>query len=562
MGHSQEILVVLVILCGVMGTMIKLNNGGFEDIVIAINPNIPEDKRIIGNIKSMVKKASRYLFSATKQRFYFKSVKVIVPFTWIPRKEYKKPTIETYENADVIIAGSNLKYGDDPYTLQYGTCGVPGQYIHFTPNFLTDDNLITVYGPRGRVFVHEWAHLRWGVFDEYNRDALFYTDGKKKIEATRCSADISGRYVFPTRRRKFRKCWFQRKTQLYNPGCQFVPDKNQNISSSIMYLQSLPFVTQFCDKSNHNIKATNMQNKICNCRSTWEVIMNSPDFMGSLPITSPPPDPTISVMQTQDRVLGLVLDVSETMNEHNRINRLKQAATLFLLQYIETGSWVGITTFQSSAQIKVYLQQIVNDKVRQGLSKFLPTIASGESDICAGINEGIKVQKATFFLRVTGYEIVLLTSGSNITISSCLTDVKNSGSIIHIISLGSSVANELDTLAIMTGGFKFTCSDSLNSNDLIDAFTGISSRSRDITQQTIQLESESEHIDGYRSLEGIVSIDYTVGMNTFFVVTWSENNSPPQIILKDPKGHKYYHGDFVVDTNIKLARLKINGLAK
>lgn len=37
----------------------------------------------------------------------------------------------------------------------------------------------------GRVFVHEWAHLRWGVFDEYNIDAPFYSTGGKKAEATR-----------------------------------------------------------------------------------------------------------------------------------------------------------------------------------------------------------------------------------------------------------------------------------------------------------------------------------------------------------------------------------------
>jgi calcium-activated chloride channel regulator 4 len=33
--------------------------------------------------------------------------------------------------------------------------------------------------------VHEWAHLRWGVFDEYNEDQPFYSAKSKKIEATR-----------------------------------------------------------------------------------------------------------------------------------------------------------------------------------------------------------------------------------------------------------------------------------------------------------------------------------------------------------------------------------------
>ena len=41
------------------------------------------------------------------------------------------------------------------------------------------------YFPTGRLLVHEWAHLRWGVFDEYNDDEPFYRAKSRKIEATR-----------------------------------------------------------------------------------------------------------------------------------------------------------------------------------------------------------------------------------------------------------------------------------------------------------------------------------------------------------------------------------------
>lgn len=41
------------------------------------------------------------------------------------------------------------------------------------------------YFPTGRLLVHEWAHLRWGVFDEYNDDEPFYSASSKRIEATR-----------------------------------------------------------------------------------------------------------------------------------------------------------------------------------------------------------------------------------------------------------------------------------------------------------------------------------------------------------------------------------------
>ncbi|XP_033007553.1 calcium-activated chloride channel regulator 1-like [Lacerta agilis] len=556
------LLLVLQFLHGATGTMVKLNSGGFEDIVIAINPATAEDNNIVDNIKDMLKEASAYLFNATEQRFYFKSVKVIIPLTWAAKTEYGRVTTESYDKADVIVAEPYLKYGDDPYTLQYGGCGEQGRYIHFTPNFLTNDSLHAVYGSRGRVFVHEWAHLRWGVFDEYNNDAPFYTTGIKQAEATRCSAGVTGQYIFPISPGKTRKCKVESRTQLYEAGCQFIPDKTQTAQASIMYMQSLSSVTQFCNENNHNIKATNMQNKLCNYRSTWEVIKNSPDFASSTPITVPPPDPTISMLQAQDRVLCLVLDVSGSMASSNRIGRLKQAAEIFLLQIIEAGSWIGIVTFNSFAEIKSDLQLISNDSVRQSLTALLPTTAGGGTTICAGVRTGFQVILKKY-PNTKGCEIVLLTDGEDSGVSSCFTDVRNSGSIIHTIALGPNAARELEMLADMTGGLKFSATDSLDSNGLIDAFSGISSGSGNISQQSIQLESKSHSVGSGRWFDGIVTIDKTVGNDTFFVVTWNTSIYPPGILLIDPKGKKYSHKNFVIDnTNVRTARLSISGTAE
>ncbi|KAG8132609.1 putative Calcium-activated chloride channel regulator 1 protein [Naja naja] len=554
MALSQEILVVMMLLHGVMGTMINLNNNGFEDIVIAINPAITEDAKILTNIKDMVKEASNYLISATERRFYFKSVKILIPLTWTQKPEYKRVRTESYEKADIIVADPYLKSGDDPYTLQFGGCGVPGRYIHFTPTFLTNNNLRDVYGSRGRVFVHEWAHLRWGVFDEYNYDAPFYVTKEKKVEATRCSASVTGIYIFPTAPGEHRDCIFLENTQMYEPGCQFVPNKSQSTPVSIMYMQSLPSVTMFCDKNNHNIEAPNLQNKFCNYKSTWEVIMNSTDFASSSVISTPPPDPTFTLMQTRDRVVCLVLDVSGSMSG--------EAAEVFLLQIIETGSWIGIVTFQSYATVQSGLQQIVSDNVRQNLVKFLPTTANGGTNICVGLREGFQVIRSRDG-STEGGEIVLLTDGEDSGMKACFNEVKSSGSIIHTIALGPSAAKELEMLSSMTGGLKFAAFDSLDVNGLVDVFSGISSGSGDIYHQAIQLESKSQKVDAGNSLNGTVSIDHTVGNDTFFVVTWSEPSFKPAILLMDPKGKIYNENNFAVDnTNLKTGRLKIDGTAE
>nr|XP_016848480.1 PREDICTED: epithelial chloride channel protein-like [Anolis carolinensis] len=617
----------LLLLLGVKGSLVKLRNGGYEDVVIGIDPKIAENVKIINSIKEMFKEASSFLFHASQQRFYFRTIKIVIPSTWASKPEYGRVSRESYENADIIVAEPFVKYGNDPYTLQYGGCGKKGRYIHFTSNFLIDESLVYIYGPRGRVLVHEWAHLRWGVFDEYSNDAPFYSTGANKSEATRyhtksvvfkevamivpcikknegrgrmkcgstfisncffifvrafvnkdplslfkgcnrgpgcffrCAAGITGQYRFQTGTAETRNCRIQRQTELYEPGCLFIPHIKQTSPVSIMFMQSLPSVSQFCDKSNHNLMAPNMQNKMCSYKSTWEVIMNSADFVSSRALGAPPSDPTINLMKMQERSVCLVLDTSGKMGKDNRLGRLNQAAKLFLLQIIESGSWVGIVTFNNEAATKTLLQKIVNDGVRQTLTSYLPTTAAGESKICDGVLAGFQVF-LNKYPSSEGCEIVLLTHGEDPAIRSCFPQIQNSGSIIHTIAFGSGTSNELEKLADMTGGLAFYATDSLDSNGLMDAFSGISSGGGDISQQSIQLESKAQSIGGMKLMSGIVTVDKTVGKDTFFLIIWSVSTNPPEISLTDPKGKKYTKKDFVIEnSNIRTARLKIPGTA-
>uniref|UniRef100_A0A674ISP5 Calcium-activated chloride channel regulator 1-like n=1 Tax=Terrapene triunguis TaxID=2587831 RepID=A0A674ISP5_9SAUR len=506
MGHFKMVfksLVLLFLLLVVRGSMVQLKNGGYEDIVIAINPELPEDHNIIRNIQAMVKEASTYLFNATKQRFFFKAVKIIIPLV----------------------------------VFRFHICSCSST---------------------AKVFVHEWAHLRWGVFDEYNNDAPFYLSLFLSYLPFRCSASVTGKYIVQSctgNSCTTRECKSDEQTKLYEAGCKFVPEKTQNAPASIMYMQSLPSVStvvEFCDQSTHNEKATNLQNKMCSYHSTWEVIMNSMDFSNTSPINSasPPFETAFSLLQTKDRVVCLVLDVSGSMDGNNRIKRLKQAAEIFLLQIIETGSWVGIVTFHSTAQIETYLQQIINENVRRDLTKYLPISAGGGTNICAGVHKGFEVIKQKYS-NLYGSEIVLLTDGEDGGMSSCLTEVKNSGSIIHTIALGPNASPELEQFSNMTGGLRFYATDTVDSNGLIDAFSGISSGSGNISEQSIQLESTAQSVAVKQWMNGTVTVDSTVGNDTFFVVTWDRSTSPPDILLRDPKGKEYRTSNFTA-SNLNL----------
>lgn len=71
---------------------------------------------------------------------------------------------------------------------------------------------------------------------------------------------------------------------------------------------------------------------------------------------------------------------------------MNQAAKHFLLQTIENGSWVGMVHFDSTAKVQSKLIQITDNDKRNNLLKSLPTVASGGTSICAGIQAGFQVK--------------------------------------------------------------------------------------------------------------------------------------------------------------------------
>ncbi|XP_047422084.1 calcium-activated chloride channel regulator 1 [Sciurus carolinensis] len=555
---SSVFLLILHLLEGTLSnSLIQLNNNGYEGIVIAIDPNVPEDEALIQQIKDMVTQASPYLFEATGKRFYFKNVAILIPENWKTKPDYVRPKLETYKNADVLVAEPNPPGNDKPYTEQVGACGEKGERIHFTPDFLAGKKL-DQYGPQGRVFVHEWAHLRWGVFNEYNDDQKFYLS-KGKREAVRCSAAITGSNAV----RKCqggscidKSCRIDKLTGMYEKDCEFIPQRQQTEKASIMFAQSINSVVEFCTEQNHNAEAPNLQNQKCNLRSTWEVIRESEDFKKTTPMTTQPPNPTFSLLQIGERIVCLVLDKSGSMSNDNRLNRMNQAGKLFLLQTVEQGSWVGMVMFDSVAYVRSELRQINSGTDRDALTRSLPTVSAGGTSICSGLRSAFTVIRKKY--PTDGAEIVLLTDGEDSSISSCFNEVKQSGAIIHTVALGLSAAKELEELSKMTGGLQMFASDQVQNNGLMDAFGALSSGNGALSQRSIQLESKGLTLQNNQWMNGTVIVDSTVGNDTLFLVTWTRQ--PPQILLWDPSG-KIQNG-FLVDALTKMAYLQVPGTAK
>ncbi|KAL6471829.1 hypothetical protein MHYP_G00204790 [Metynnis hypsauchen] len=142
--------VVVLLLLNALGpvTGIKLDGNGYTDILIAINPAVPQNDKIINQIKEMITTGSEYLFQALDNKVFFKEVKILVPPNW--NGSYDRARRETYSKANVIIDLPHPAFGDDPYTKQMKGCGEESEYTHFTPDFLLNDGLLNAYGPRDK----------------------------------------------------------------------------------------------------------------------------------------------------------------------------------------------------------------------------------------------------------------------------------------------------------------------------------------------------------------------------------------------------------------------------
>ncbi|CAM4551607.1 unnamed protein product [Leuciscus chuanchicus] len=555
---SRRVFVLLWTLLSSTSTGIKLDvDGGYVDIIIAVGSKVPQDNTLIDKIKDMVTEGSLHLHQALDKKVYFKDVTILVPSHW-NSKEFTRARTESFEKAKIKIDNAD---STEPYTHQYGECGKEGEYILFTPNFLLNDTVVQVYGSRGRVFVHEWAHLRWGVYDEYSKTKPFYYSNGR-IEATRCNKSIEGQYSERTADGILQACGIDLQTSLPTENCTFFPNRNQNTDSSIMYLPSLDSVIAFCKADNHNYEAPNLQNEKCGNKPTWTVIFEDSvdkDALRSLaPMQSSPPAPSFKVVQRMQRVVCLILDVSGSMTTDSRILRLQQAATHLLRNIIEDQASVGIVTFSTDANTLSPFTTIDNDSTREKLIKLLPKTADGWTYVCKGLDLGLQVL-ATDNGDVLGDEIIFLTDGeATDDIDSCSKTAINSGAIIHTLAFGDKADKALMEMAERTGGKFIISTDDITSNQLMDAFASLTLSTGDYTKEPVQLESVGKTTSDW--FNGTVTVDQTVGNKTSYVIIYEK--SVPIISIQSPSGSIYSETHMSHEGSLKTFTLKLPGTAE
>lgn len=202
----------------------------------------------------------------SRHRAYFKEITILVPNTWqldsyaddFSEQNYyenkiQNATWENFDRADICIESRSSEVIDTPYVVNYATgCGEPALHLHFTPEyFLNEQRALYTFGPYSNVLVHEWAHFRYGVFDEHphktsENNQEFYINERGEVEATRCAATLTGHVRNASDPRG--QCRQFMSNGLPSNDCSFEDDVVERDAQakvgSLMYRPSLKHVTR------------------------------------------------------------------------------------------------------------------------------------------------------------------------------------------------------------------------------------------------------------------------------------------------------------------------------
>ncbi|CAL8076188.1 unnamed protein product [Orchesella dallaii] len=442
--------------------------GGYEDVVVNIGNDVPPItcEQLVMGIQMAFKSASAYLNEATKGKAYFHRVQIILPASWSSNGCGKVLT-DSYTSASTVkeshfhIDGGHPIFGQRPWTKQFQGCGKQGDKIHLGYQYIVGyngTNRAQEHEYPERMFVHEWAKFRYGVFEEigfendpiyptsyYGDDNSGYygysrnpTSSNAERRPTSCTnKQLQGSWTGDCDRRSGSSKQQQQTEQQhqYHHGyehpsasgesndrsganCVFEPllSDNRNITSSIMSHPHLRNVRSFCDHSTHNRYAPTKHNFLCDRKSISEVIYSHPDFhnISSLARHGRNITPEFYVKQLTKPRFVLMVEESGNMNLRDVWKFLKLAIRKFIKYDLAAGTEIGIMTV-SSSDIRIMANvTTLTDSGRGNIAEKLPnypSIDTGSLSLRKGISTAINMLKWNGG-RVAGSVIILISQGS------------------------------------------------------------------------------------------------------------------------------------------------------
>ncbi|KAF6016854.1 hypothetical protein EB796_024835 [Bugula neritina] len=547
------------------------DDGGYGNILIAIDESIPEDLDLLLGLQAHYTAASTALLTATEDQVYFHNITILVPSTWTTSNSWLTANGESVETANILVAPPNIMWGDTPYTLQPGGCGEEGDFTHLTAFYVKGAASSNLY-PEKRL-VREFAHLKWGLFNEDAHvndvnSSNFYMFNTV-IKPTQCQTD--GIYGSSTDLATEQACNNVNETsQSPSPTCTFRPKPDHtSANTSLMYAEYLPSIYGFCTKDTHNKLALNKHNEICEQKSAWEVMQGLPDFAfdhleirGSVTVNPPtftiiqagatPPTTTQSTtsptstttkattttvsttsqtttlepsVECPQDIVCLLLDVSGSMSNYNRIGKLASAVTSYILYHLRNNTAVGIVSFSSTATVNAPMTLLSSDQARKDLIAFIPTVAFGTTGIGNGLLKCSEILNNYSEEDLDRSRIVLFSDGQETNqpyVVDVLPGVKADGILVDTMLYSQSADNVLMEIATETGGKSFFANDD-GSKTSINLFLAETAYRDCDTASTVLINAQVPINASESSYTDKVSFDITIGMETILIFSYSND---------------------------------------
>ncbi|KAF0288508.1 Calcium-activated chloride channel regulator 4A [Amphibalanus amphitrite] len=501
----------------------------------------------------LVGNASSYLYTATSRRAFFRDVTVVVPSSW-PRSctggaTPGQATTQSYLTSDVRVSSAHPVYGAAPWTHQAGLCGQPGAFVQFAADYVASGDTET-YGDQARVLVHEWAKYRWGVFEEagYAEDPLypsFYQLLAGEWAPTGCAdAPVAGT-VEPS------GCEESSNT------CTFVPflnETNDAVASSVMYLQALRQVKNFCDDSNHVSSAPTKHNLLCGEKSAWEVMEAHEDFHnGNNPpnANATPPEVDFRVVKaTTDRFFFL-LESTVTMRQQERWDYVSNSIRKFINWDAPTGIQVGIGHFGSAYRTDRNLTTVPASLMGRGELANLPPIADNVMESDKSWRFALDGALLALGQQAAGSTIIWVTgngAGSEVQpqeddIQYMIGRLQDKEARLAVVFY-PFVTPGLARVAMATGGDVISVPDvSVGTHTSISVFHALADAyvytlDKYISnRRLVRVQVEDTQFEGNgATARGSFLIDNTLGVNTTFTVLFGSRSDIGYVRLRAPGG--------------------------
>ncbi|GIY22466.1 calcium-activated chloride channel regulator 2 [Caerostris extrusa] len=301
---------------GARASILIDSDGGYKNIVVAIEPKIPESKisAYLSELEIIFQNASKVLHTATREGpNYFSDPNILV----------------TSEDAF-----------SSPYALQNDGCGRQGAQNSRTRGVPVQQDI----GKSEKVFIKEWAKYRYGIFDEsgFDGDELYPTcytiPGSNITKVTDCS---NKEIIYNLKKTS--------KSEFCNP----VPinGKNTQVTSSLMSRTDLPQVNHFCDDDSHphNRNIPTKHNSLCKLQSTWKIISQHPDFKFKPIKKMKKVENSVTfkyVMESEMRLI-VAVDTSNNMVQNDRLDMVRNAFSYFALYDLPEFSVVGLKNLKN-----------------------------------------------------------------------------------------------------------------------------------------------------------------------------------------------------------------------